>query len=426
MNSVQIAESFKKFGFAAGIVMGEIIAIIILWQIFNLFSKRISANDGEKIKPLTIKKIRILSAKQITKTVLVLLRILKYLITAVILFITVPIIFSFFPQTEELASTIFGYILTPLKKIALGIVDYLPNLFTVIIILLITRYVLRGLKFFSRQIDRERIKIPGFYHEWAHPTFNILKFLIYAFTIAMIFPYLPGSQSLAFRGVSVFVGVIISLGSSTAIGNLVAGLVITYMRPFKTGDRIQIQGNVGFVVEKNLMVLRIKTHKNEYITFPNLQVLSASIINYNTSSYENEEGLIIHAEITFNYSTPWRLIHEILIEAAHKTNSIQKTPKPFVLQTALDDYYVRYQINCYTKEIAKIPAIYTELFENIQDCFSAHGLDLTSPHYKIILPPESRSEGSQTEAKDENEKAGDATEEENSKKKRKNSNEDTQ
>ena len=388
MNSEQMTESLKNFGIAAGIIIGEIIAIIIFWQIFNVFSKKISANDGEKIKPLTIKKIRVLSAKQITKTVLILLRILKYLITAILLFITVPIIFSLFPQTEELANTIFGYILAPLKKITLGIAEFLPNLFTIIVILLITKYILKTLRFFSRQIEKQRIKIPGFYHEWAHPTFNILKFLIYAFTVAMIFPYLPGSQSLAFRGVSVFVGVIVSLGSSTVIGNLVAGLVLTYMRSLKIGDRIQIQNNTGFVVEKNLMVLRIKTHKNEYITFPNLQVLSASVINYNTSSNENEEGLILHAEITFNYATSWRLVHEILIEAADKTKFIQKTPKPYVLQTALDDYYVRYQINCYTKEIAKIPAIYTELFENIQDCFTARGLDLTSPHYKIILPPE--------------------------------------
>jgi small-conductance mechanosensitive channel len=272
-------------------------------------------------------------------------------------------------------------------------VGYIPNLFTIIIILVITRYVLRGVKFFTNQIGKEKIKIPGFYSDWAYPTFNILRFLIFAFTVAMIFPYLPGSQSQAFQGVSVFVGVIFSLGSSSAIGNLVAGLVITYMRPFKIGDRISIQGNIGFVVEKNLMVLRIKTHKNEYITFPNLQVLSASVINYNTSSDEDEEGLILYAKITYNYAASWRLIHEILIEAALKTSHVQKSPKPFVLQTALDDNYVRYEINCYTKEIAKIPQIYAELFENIQDNFASHGLDMTAPQYRIILPPESRGEG---------------------------------
>ena len=393
MNSEYNTEFLRRFSIAAGIILGQIVAIIILWLVFRYINKRITTNHGDRIKPLIIKKTRILTAKQITRTILFLLRILKYFITVFQLFITVPIVFSLFPQTEELAETIFGYVLNPLKKIGTGFVQYLPNLFTIIIILVISRYILRGMKFFAGQIERERIKIPGFHHEWAHPTFNILRFFTYAFIIAMIFPYLPGSQSQAFQGVSVFVGIIISLGSSTAIGNLVAGLVITYMRPFKIGDRIQIQGNTGFVVEKSLMVLRIKTHKNEYITIPNLQVLSTSIINYNTSSDEDEEGLILNAQITYNYVTPWRIIHELLIEAALKTTHVLKSPKPFVLQTALDDNYVRYQINCYTKQIAKVPAIYTALFENIQDGFAAKGLDLTAPEYRISLPPESRGEG---------------------------------
>jgi len=401
MNSIEITEFVRKFGIATGIVIGQIIAIIILWFIFRVISRKISANEGERIKPLFFKKMRVLSAKQISNTTVFLLRIVKYLITAFQLFITVPIVFSLFPQTEDLANTIFSHVINPIKKIVLGAVGYLPNLFTIIIILVITKYILRGLKFFSTQITKEKLKLPGFYPDWAHPTFNILRFLIYAFTVAIIFPYLPGSDSRAFQGVSVFVGVIISLGSSSAIGNLVAGLVITYMRPFKIGDRIQNQGNTGFVVEKNLMVLRIKTHKNEYITIPNLQVLSASIINYNTSSDEDEEGLILHAQITFNYATPWRIIHEILIEAAHKTRYVQKIPKPYILQTALDDNYARYQINCYTKEIAKIPAIYTDLLENIQDGFAAQGLDMTSPQYKIILPPESRGEEPRTKDNEE-------------------------
>ena len=393
----QLKKFLSDFGIAAGIIIGQIIAIIILWQLAKIFSKRISTHASEHFKPLTIKKLRILTAKQISRVILFTIRILKYIITVFQLFITIPIVFSLFPQTEELAEQIFGYILTPLTNIAQGIVGYIPNLFTIIITLLVTKYTLRALKFFSRQIANEKLKIPGFHPDWAHPTFNILRFLIYAFTVAIIFPYLPGSNSLAFQGVSVFVGVIFSLGSSTAIGNLVAGLVITYMRPFKIGDRIQIQGNTGFVVEKNLMVLRIKTHKNEYITFPNLQVLSASIINYNTSSDEDEEGLILYAQITYNYATSWRIVHEILIEAALNTAHVQKNPKPFVIQTALDDFYVRYQINCYTKQIAKIPAIYTELFENIQDGFVTRGLDMTSPQYRLNLPPESRGAGPWTE-----------------------------
>jgi len=141
----------------------------------------------------------------------------------------------------------------------------------------------------------------------------------------------------------------------------------------------------GFVVEKNLMVVRLKTHKNEYVTFPNLSILNSSIINYHTSSDEDSEGLIIHAEITFGYETPWKTVHEILINAALATDHVQKKPKPFVLQTGLDDFYARYQINCYTKEIDRVSRIYTQLYENIQDGFAEAGIDMTAPHYEISV-----------------------------------------
>jgi len=156
------------------------------------------------------------------------------------------------------------------------------------------------------------------------------------------------------------------------------------MRPFKLGDRVQIKEITGFVVEKNLMVVRLKTHKNEYVTFPNMIILGSNIINYNTSSDEDEEGLILNTEITFNYATPWQTIHDILINAALNTEYIQKKPKPFVLQTKLDDFYASYQINCYTKEVSKIPSIYAALYENIQNGFREAGLDMTAAHYRVI------------------------------------------
>jgi small-conductance mechanosensitive channel len=210
--------------------------------------------------------------------------------------------------------------------------------------------------------------------------------LLYAFTVAIIYPYLPGSDSRIFQGVSVFVGIIFSLGSSSAIGNLIAGLVITYMRPFKIGDRIQIKDITGFVVEKSPIVIRIKTHKNEYVTFPNMIILNSSIINYHTSSDEDEEGLILYADVTMGYTVPWQQVHEILIEAALQTKMVQKNPKPFVLQTALDDFYAKYQINLYTKEVDRVPAIYSELYQNLQNGFKAAGISLTAPAYRINLP----------------------------------------
>jgi small-conductance mechanosensitive channel len=372
-----------RFGIALGVIAAQVLLSWLIWRLFKSLSQKVIDAGGDKIKPLTIRKFRLLSAKQIVGAIVFGLKIFRYMVICFQLFLTVPIVFSMFPPTQRLATTIFGYIFNPIKDIAIGIVKYIPNLFTIIIIVVITRYVIKALKYLSVQIAKEKLVIHGFYPDWAEPTYRILQVLLWAFTVAIVYPYLPGSDSKVFQGVSVFVGIIFTLGSSTAIGNLVAGLVITYMRPFKIGDRVQIKESTGFVVEKNLMVVRLKTHKNEYVTFPNLIILNSSIINYHTSSDEDAEGLILNTEITFGYATPWQTIHEILINAALATNYVLKKPKPFVLQTALDDFYARYQINCYTKEVDMVPRIYAELYENIQNGFHEAGLDMTTPHYEI-------------------------------------------
>ena len=397
-----------KLGIAAGIVAAQVLLIWIIWLLFKKISAKIKADAGNRIKPFTFRRYKILTARQIVDTILFFLRIIKYLITIFQLFITVPIVFSLFPATEKLASVIFGYILTPLKGILLGAVRYIPNLITIVIILLITRYALRGLKFFANQIAKEKLVFPGFYADWAWPTYNILRVLLYAFTIAVIYPYLPGSESRIFQGVSVFVGIIFSLGSSSAIGNLVAGLVITYMRPFKIGDRIKIKDLTGFVVEKSPFVVRIRNIKNENITFPNITVLNSEVVNYNTSG--EDEGLILHAKITMGYDVPWRDVYDVLISAAAKTPHIEENPKPFVLQTGLEDFYADYEINVYTKEIEKVMLVYSLLYQNIQDEFRNAGISMYAPHYITrvsgktppeITPPDAPAESRKQRQKNE-------------------------
>ena len=373
-----------KLGIAAGIVVGQILLIILVWFVFKKISIKVKTGAGNKIKPLKIKKYQILSLKQIEKVILFFLNILKYLITVFQLFITVPIVFSLFPATEKIASAIFSHILDPVKLILDSLIRNIPNFITIIVILTIVKYVLRALNFFAKQLAEEKIKLPGFYADWAWPTFNLLRVLLYAFTVAIVFPYLPGSDSRIFQGVSVFVGIIFSLGSSSAIGNLVAGLVITYMRPFKIGDRIKIKDITGYVIEKSPFIVRLKNIKNENITFPNLTVLNSDVINYNTLG--TEEGLILHADVTMGYEVPWRDVYDILIRAALKTPHIEEYPKPFVLQTGFEDFYASYEINVHTKEINKVALIYSLLYQNIQDEFKNAGISLYVPHhYKEII-----------------------------------------
>lgn len=198
--------------------------------------------------------------------------------------------------------------------------------------------------------------------------------------VVVIFPYLPGSDSPIFQGVSVFLGVLFTFGSSGSLSNVVAGLVLTYMRLFKIGDRVKIGDVIGDVIEKSLLVTRIRTIKNEIISIPNSTVMSSHTINYSSDTVD--KGLIMHTTVTIGYDVPWKEIHQALLNAADRTDLLLKEPKPFVLQTSLDDFYVSYQINAYTKEANKQTNIYSQLHCNIQDCCNEMGIEILSPHYR--------------------------------------------
>jgi small-conductance mechanosensitive channel len=303
----------------------------------------------------------------------------KWAIHLLMLYLTLPIVFGLFPATRGIAELLLSYILDPVQRIFWGFIGYIPNLFTIVIVFIVTRYTVRFIGFLSQEIENEKLVIPGFYTDWARPTYNIIRTLLYAFMFVVIFPYLPGSDSPVFQGVSVFLGILFSLGSTSAISNIVAGLVITYMRPFKIGDRVKIGDILGDVREKNLLVTRIRTIKNEEITIPNANILSGHTINYTSSSQ-----YIIHSTVTIGYDVPWRKVHEMLIEAAKRTQAVMKDPEPFVWQTSLDDWYVSYQINACTSYAKTIPETQSELNQHIQDVFFENGVEIMSPHYQTI------------------------------------------
>jgi small-conductance mechanosensitive channel len=232
------------------------------------------------------------------------------------------------------------------------------------------------------EIERGALKIPGFYIDWANPTYQIIRVLFLAFMLIVIFPYLPGSNSPVFKGVSVFLGVLFTFGSAGALGNIVSGLVLTYMRAYKIGDRVKIGDATGDVIEKSLLVTKIKTIKNEIISIPNTSVMNSHTTNF--SAEAAERGLILHTSITIGYDTPWRQIHELLIKAALATDLIEKDPLPFVFQESLNDFYVKYQINGYSKIANMQSSIYSQLHQNIQDIFNEAGVEIMSSHYSNI------------------------------------------
>jgi small-conductance mechanosensitive channel len=370
----------QKFMLMALLVGLLVLLIYILNKTFFNWQIQLANYGKTKFKPLMLKQYQLLSTRQIISAALAALRTAKYILIVLLLFFTVPLMFGIFPVTHSLALTIYGYILAPLKTIGGGILEYIPNLFTIAVILLAAKYLFRALNFLAGELETGRLTLNGFYPDWARPTYTLLKYVLYAFLGAVIYPYLPGANSNIFKGISVFVGVLFSLGSSSAIGNIVAGLVITYMRPFKVGDRIKLNDIVGFVVEKSTMVIRIRTHKNEYITLPNLMVLNSCTTNYN-KSLETDGSVILFVNVSMNYALEWRRVHELLIAAAKRTENIEQEPAPFVLQLSLEDFYATYQLNAATKAVDLIPRVYSELFQNIQDVFREAGVDLTSQHY---------------------------------------------
>lgn len=363
-----------------------LVAQFALFRLTNwLYRKlklRISRMKDTRLKAFSIQGYELLDTQRQVNLLTFLANIGRYLFMGLQLLISIPLIFVIFPQTEGLAYQILGYIWNPIRTICMGVVNYIPKLFTIIVIWYSVRYLIRFVLYLSREIESGRLKINGFYPDWAMPTYNIIRFLLYAFMIAMIYPYLPGSSSGVFQGVSVFVGLIVSLGSSTVIGNIIAGLVITYMRPFKPGDRIKLNDTVGNIIEKTPLVTRIRTPKNEVVTVPNSFIMSSHTVNYTTSA--REYGLIIHTEISIGYDVPWRQVNKMLIEAALNTRGVESEPRPFVLETSLSDWYPIYQINAYIKNADEMARIYSELYENIQDILNEAGIEILSPHYMAV------------------------------------------
>ena len=372
----------KRILYFVLVIVGQYLLFRLTNWLFRKVKARILRLKDTKIKPVSIQGYELLDTQKQANLLVFLASVGRYILMALQLLFTVPLIFIIFPQTEGLAYRLLGYIWNPIKNIFIGIVDYIPKLFTIIVIWYAVKYLVRLVLYLAREVEAGRLKINGFYPDWAMPTFHIIRFLLYAFMIAMIYPYLPGASSGVFQGISVFVGLIVSLGSSTVIGNIIAGLVITYMRPFKMGDRIKLNDTTGDIIEKTPLVTRIRTPKNEVVTVPNSFIMSSHTVNYSTSA--REYGLIIHSEVSIGYDIPWRQVNQILIDAALNTPGVVDDPRPFVLETSLSDWYPVYQINAYIKEADKMAQIYSDLHQNIQDKFNETGIEIMSPHYMAV------------------------------------------
>ena len=326
------------------------------------------------------------------------------------------VVLGYFSWTREISLTVTKWVFSQLESLTQAGVTYLPNLLVVAVIALLTHYAFRLLRLIFGEIRTGNLKIQGFYPDWAEPTEKLFRMLVLVLALTVAFPYLPGAKSPAFQGISIFLGVLLSLGSSSAVANTIAGVILTYMRSFLVGDWVQIGDTTGEVIEKNLLVTRLLTPKAEIITIPNATVMNGAVTNYSVEA--KKSGVIFHTNVSIGYNAPWRTVHQLLTGAALATKYVLEHPAPFVLQKGLYDFYACYELNAYTDVPREMLNIFSDLHQNIQDRFNEAGVEICSPHFSalrdgnvIAIPeqyigPDYRAPGFRMTANDSDPKSG--------------------
>jgi len=290
------------------------------------------------------------------------------------------VVLNIFPWTRFLGQHMLNYILDPLEIMGRAVLNYIPSFIFITLLIVITRYVLGIFRSFLNSIESGIIVLQGFEPEWAQPTFKLVRYFVIALSLVFAYPYIPGSGSDAFKGVSLSVGALFSLGSSSVISNIIAGYTLIYRRAFKIGDRVKINDTIGDVTRMRNMVTHLKTIHNEEIIIPNSVILEGQVLNY--SSLLRENKLILYTRVGIRYEVPWRQVEAMLLMAADRTPKILKNPALFVQQTELGDFAITYELNAYCDDPWQMAGLYTQLHHNILDLFNEYGVQIMTPSYE--------------------------------------------
>jgi small-conductance mechanosensitive channel len=369
------------------IITGLVVAVAFLLLLgLRRLKRQASAlleKQRERIPSFRFRGLELVSARALVANIGRIATVLYLLCFALVVLGASLIVFGQFPATQGFARQVGLWLWTPFVHILRGALGYLPNLFYILVIIVVARFAVRMIEYVFGAAERGLISLePWIHRDVARPTGLIIKVTVIVVTLFFIAPLIPGTGSTAAKGISIILGLMISFGSTSTVGNFVAGIVLMYMRPFQLGERIRIGETTGDVIERTFLYTKVLSIKNEEIIVPSLSALGAPITNY--SARAHAQGLILHTAVTIGYDAPWRRVHELLVEAAGRTARVLKEPKPFVLQTALDDFYVKYQINLYTDQAGRMAQIYSELHQNIQDAFNEGGIEICSPHFRQL------------------------------------------
>ncbi|HLO25174.1 MAG TPA: mechanosensitive ion channel family protein [Geobacteraceae bacterium] len=368
------------------------LGIVLLVFLGRWLDKVLSERAKSRIRTFGIQSFEIVRAEQIWKALHGMLYAVRIGAILVLLYVYLHLVLALFPWTRGIANQLFGLVTGGLGHMGKAIVARIPDLIILAIIYYLFRFVLRLIRHFFEAVDRKTVTLSGFDAEWAVPTYKIVRFGVIAFGLIVAYPYIPGSQSAAFKGISLFVGVVFSLGSSTAISNIIAGYLMTYRRVFKVGDRVKVGDVIGDVIATRLQVTHVLTLKNEEVTIPNSQILTGNVMNF--SSMAGTRGLILYTTVGIGYETPWRQVEAMLLLAAERTPGLLREPRPFILLKGLGDFAVNYELNVYCDTPHEIAWIYAELQRRILDVFNEYGVQIMTPAYRAdtpepkVVPPE--------------------------------------
>jgi small-conductance mechanosensitive channel len=365
--------------YALGATLAAVVLVFGLRRASRTLDGLVVRRLRDHLKALEAQSARFVKAQHLARALRSLIRVLYLVLLALALYFYLNFVLGLYPWTRSLAAWLFALILDPLRTMGAAVLETIPDLAFLVVLVFVARYLLRMIRAFFEGIDSGVIQLASFEQEWAWPTYRILRLLVIIFALVVAYPYIPGSESDAFKGISIFLGLIVSLGSSSIIANFIAGYSLAYRQPFKIGDRVKINDIVGEVVEMRVLVTRLRSPKNEEIVIPSTTILNGDVVNFSTLA--DEQGLILHTRVGIGYETPWRQVEAMLKLAADRTPGLLKKPAPFVLIKSLGDFAVNYELNAYCNAPETMLALYTVLHQKILDVFNEYGVAIMTPAY---------------------------------------------
>jgi small-conductance mechanosensitive channel len=364
---------------AGAIAVTAILLVMLLWLLRRV-EGRLQRAFGQRVAVLVSESERAPRVERLWATLRAAIGVVRVVAVLLVAFLLLEYALIQFPWTRSAGLRLLKSVARPLGGAGEGLVAAIPNLVVLALLFLATRFALAVTRLYFDALESGTVKLRRFEPEWARPSYNLVRVAIIASALVIAYPYIPGSQSDAFKGISILAGVLLSLGSTTAIGNIVGGYALLYRRAFRVGDRVKIGDVAGEVMEMRLQVTHVRTFTNEAITIPNSTILTSAVVNYSLPARQGR--LILHTQVGIGYQAPWRQVEALLIEAARRTPHLLTDPPPFVLQRKLGEFAITYQINAYSTRADATSHIYAELHRNILDQFNEHGVQIMTPAYQ--------------------------------------------